>query len=93
MRIYSSILLSSLLIAGGTTLYQGDRGSASRPSLSLDGQIQVLANGNGNGTKPCVRGGDRRECCSRFNLSARLEQSSDPQTSEDRPRGTGRLMG
>jgi hypothetical protein len=85
MRIYSSILLSSILIAGGTTYISR--------SLSLDAQIQIFAEGNNNGNKPCVRGGDRRECYSRLNLSAQLDQSIDPQTSEDGPRGSGRVMG
>ena len=73
MRIYSSILLSSLLFSAGAILPRGidDRLS---PSLSLDPQIQILAEDNSsNETKPCVGEGD-------------------PQTSDDGPRGSGRVV-
>ena len=63
MHIYTSILLSSLLISNATALYTvGDR----RTSLSTsESQTQILADAENSDTM-CERGTDRENCAIKF---------------------------
>lgn len=91
MRIYSSILLSSLLLTGGTTFYQGSGDRSSPLFISNLSETQILADSRDPDNKPCARGGSREDCS--FRLNDQFHQSIDAQKPEDNPRGTGRLMG
>ena len=89
MRIYSSILLSSLLLVGGTNFHKPSSDRLS-PLIFADSELGVIAQGE-NPDNACSRGTGREECYSQsIQLTNDLDRHSETETSDDIPRGTGR---